>query len=261
MRINEDFIDSIDSDSLQTSVDETKPRSYEDFEHRFDVVLTSMKYRLLGSDKFDMKYINMIILILKKAPYIPDFVIEVQNMTTIDYVDYDPLAGNYKEFADFHKTLNGEQVVYRFGFDMDKNTPFGWFILLIVKLLRLLNSTYSSKWTEPGLTTSDYRYNALMNAEYNSRCILPGDMKLDNPVNPAESLLVLHNCWREAEMPYVTVRDTNKILDSWQPVYKEDYGLLPLAFGRPTDAWWSLISYYHYVASRQKHSLIIGSYI
>ncbi len=77
MRINEDYIDSIDSDSLQTSVDEIKPRSYEDFEHRFDVVLTSMKYRLLGSDKFDMKYINMIILILKKAPYIPDFVIEV----------------------------------------------------------------------------------------------------------------------------------------------------------------------------------------
>ena len=79
MRINEDFIENIDSEELQSGdvVQEVEPRNYESFQHNLQVTLTSMKYKLMKTEKFNYGYIKYIVRYLKSQPYINDFSIEV----------------------------------------------------------------------------------------------------------------------------------------------------------------------------------------
>lgn len=139
-------------------------------------------------------------------------------------------------------------MYYRFGLDIDKNAPFSWFYLLVVKLLRILNSEYSSMYND--INSSNYIYNALIDAEFDGDSFIYGDKKIDDRTNTYARLLPLYNQWRKSGFKRPVPRDVETIMDFIKPVYAEDRGLMRLALCGHKDDSWQLMTYRHDITKR-----------
>ena len=95
------------------------------------------------------------------------------------------------------------------------------------------------------IDSSNYIYNALIDAEFDGDSFIYSDKKIDDRTNTYASLLPLYNQWRKSGFKKPVPRDVKAIMDFIKPVYAEDRGLMRLALCGHKDDSWHLMTYRH----------------